>query len=169
VGDATRSCLVAGSELEGRDGPGDTPIFVWDSRNLQKSQHIYTESHTDTVTELKFHPSKPSLLLTASTDSLVNLIDVTNADEDEAVYQVINHRSAVHHAGFLSERAIYALGTDENLSFYQIQSDDPNVTEPDPVALGDIRSRLRVEYIVDIVQDNSDYLVAAGSHRYLQP
>ena len=165
--DPVRNCIVAGAELEGMDGPGDAPIFVWDSRNLSTPQHMYTESHTDTITELKFHPSHPSMLLTASTDSLINLIDVANPDEDEAVYQVINHKSALHHAGFLDDRTVYGLGTDETLSFYRVQNQDDNSVEPDPVVLGDVREGLGAEYVVDIARVGAEAWIATGKHRFV--
>ncbi|KAF2095942.1 WD40 repeat-like protein [Rhizodiscina lignyota] len=164
---AERNCVVAGAELEGQDGPGDAPIFVWDTRNLAKPQHVYTESHTDTVTELLFHPSVPSLLLTASTDSLINLIDVTNPDEDEAVHQVINHKSALHHAGFLNDTTVYGLGTDETLSFYRLQQ-GPEIEGDDSVddaeECGDVREALDVEYIVKIEWAGTTPYIVGGKH-----
>ena len=132
--------IAAGTELEG-DAPGDVAIHVWDSRNSQKTRVTYSESHTDTITELRFLPfpsNSSTVLLSGSTDGLVNIFDTTVGDEDDAVLQVINHRSAVHHTGLIGDE-IYALGTDEKLSFYTQQDPNPEHKDPDPFVLGDLR------------------------------
>lgn len=157
--------VAAGMELEG-NGPGDVSIFGWDIRFPGKIKLHYTESHTDTVTELRFLPrdGRPSnFLLSGSTDGLVNIYDTSTAEEEDAVFQVINHKSAVHHAGLLGND-IYALGTDETLSFYSQQNPDPEQEDAHPVYLGDVREQFGCDYVVDIVQIGSTPLVAAGRH-----
>jgi WD repeat-containing protein 89 len=156
--------VAAGTELEG-NGPGDVSVFVWDLRNPSTVLRKYTESHTDTVTELRFlpYPSQASkVLLSGSTDGLVNVFDTTQAEEEDAVLQVINHRSAIHRTGLVGDD-IYALGTDETLSFYAQQSPDVNDQEPEPYALGDIREMLSCEYAVKIWNDQNPLLVV-GNH-----
>ncbi|KAF2816429.1 WD40 repeat-like protein [Mytilinidion resinicola] len=155
--------VVAGTELE-KDGPGDAPVFVWDTRNPNVPVLLLPDSHTDTITTLSFHPSHPHILLSGSTDSLVNVFDTRKPDEEEALYQVINHSSAIHHAGFLNETDIYALGTDETLSFYQLQSEDDSVVEPAPKALGDVREGMGLEYVVKVMEVGGEACVVGGSH-----
>ncbi|KAF2871191.1 WD40-repeat-containing domain protein [Massariosphaeria phaeospora] len=134
--------LAAGIENPD-DGTGVSPVYVWDQRNIQKPLLELVESHTDTVTSLQLHPSLPTLLLSSSTDGLVNIFDISKPDEEEALYQVINHRSAVAHAGFMFPSTdIYALGTDETMSFYTLQSQEEEEEEPAPKAFGDVREQL---------------------------
>jgi WD40 repeat protein len=156
--------LAAGTELEG-DGPGDVSIFIWDLRNPSTVLRRYRESHTDTITELQFlpYPSQSSkVLLSGSTDGLVNIFDTTQAEEDDAILQVINHRSAIHHTGLI-ENDIYALGTDETLSFYVQQSPDLNHQEPDPYSFGDIREMFSCEYAIKLL-NNKNPLLVVGNH-----
>lgn len=130
--------------------------------------HSYIESHTDTVTTLSLHPSHPTLLLSSSTDGLINVFDTTHTDEEDALYQVINHRSAIAHAGFMYPSTdIYALGTDETLSFYALQSQREDEEEPAPKAFGDVREGLGCEYLVDMHWVGGKPYVAAGKHRYV--
>jgi WD40 repeat protein len=152
--------LAAGTESE-REGPGDVSIFIWDIRNPKSVRTSYIESHTDTITELRFLPY-PSVLLSASTDGLVNVFDTTKPDEDEAVIQVINHRSAVHHAGLIGSD-IYALGTDETLSFHCQQSSEIENNEPEPFFLGDVRGELHCDYAIKLHNDIVP-IIAVGSH-----
>jgi WD repeat-containing protein 89 len=156
--------IAAGTELE-NDGPGRVNVFVWDLRKPSEVLRTYSESHTDTITELQFLPYPAGgsrTLLSGSTDGLVNVFDLTQEEEDDAILQVINHRSATHHTGLIGDD-IYALGTDETLSFYVQQSPEEDFQEPDPYALGDIRERLSCEYAIKIWNDNTP-LLAVGIH-----
>jgi WD40 repeat protein len=126
----------------------------------------YVESHTDTVTSLQLHPSHPTLLLSSSTDGLINIFDTSQVEEDDALFQVINHRSAIAHAGFMYPGTdIYALGTDETMSLYALQSQKEEEEEPTPRAFGDVRESLGCEYLVDMHWVGGQPFVAAGKHR----
>ena len=139
-----------------------------DQRNPSTPLRSYIDSHTDTITTLALHPSLPSLLLSSSTDGLVNIFDTTQADEDDALYQVINHGSAIAHAGFMYPGTdIYAIGTDETLSFFALQSQKEEEEEPSPKIWGDVREGLGCEYVVDMCWIGDRPCVAAGKHRYV--
>lgn len=85
------------------------------------------------------------------------------------MYQVINHRSAIAHAGFMYPGTdIYALGTDETMSFYALQSQKEEEEEPSPKAFGDVREGLRCEYLVDVGWVGERPFVVAGKHRYVE-
>lgn len=60
---------------------------------------------------------------------------------------------------------IYALGTDETMSFYALQSQKEDEEEPTPKILGDVRGPLMCEYLVDIHWMGAQPFVAAGKHR----
>jgi WD40 repeat protein len=139
-----------------------------DQRNPSAPSISYVESHTDTITSLQLHPSHPSLLLSSSTDGLVNIFDISQPDEDDALFQVINHRSAIAHAGFMFPSTdIYALGTDETMSLYALQSQKEEEEEPAPRAFGDVRESLGCEYLVDMHWVGGQPFIAAGKHRYV--
>lgn len=157
--------LAAGIENP-EDGPRGSPVYIWDQRNPQAPVREYVESHTDTVTDLQIHPDLPNLLLSASTDGLVNIFDITQADEDDALYQVINHRSAIARAGFMFPTTdIYAMGTDETLSFYALQSQEEEKEEPTPKAYGDTREQLGCEYLAKMHWVGDKAYLASGKHR----
>ncbi|EPQ30929.1 uncharacterized protein PFL1_01827 [Pseudozyma flocculosa PF-1] len=96
---ATNPHLVAaGTELVGVDAHVD----IYDVRSPAAPLFRYTESHSDDVTSLRFHPSPhhADILVTGSTDGLVCAIDTTVDNEDDAVIAVGNTASSVARSGW---------------------------------------------------------------------
>lgn len=122
----------------------------------------YDEVHSDDVTELRFHPSEPHVLLSGSTDGLVNVYDTRISDEDDVVIQTLNQGS-VHHASFLSDTEIYVLTHDEKLAVYSVAEDCR--TGAALVDFGDARETLGCQYIANVTTkvDGSGAIVGAGS------
>lgn len=122
---------------------------------------------TLSTVQLQMHPTYPSRLISGATDGLVNVFDISVEDEEEALLQIINHGSSIHHVGLLSDTELCALSHDEVLSVYQLDhSGDDEISVP-PRAFGDLRTRLCCEYVVDVVFTNDrTAILGAGSHRY---
>ncbi|KAI2791167.1 hypothetical protein POX_c04023 [Penicillium oxalicum] len=139
---AENNTIVSGTELLS----SQAVVAFWDIRSPQAPRLQYVESHNDDITELQYHPTRSNILLSGSTDGLVNIYDTTVTDEDEALVQVINHGS-VHHAGFISERTIYALSHDEQFSIHPATDPDDSAQEPDPVHFDDVREPLGCEFL----------------------
>lgn len=117
-------------------------------------------------TQLQYHPTRNNILLSGSTDGLVNIYDTTVTDEDDALVQVINHGS-VHHAGFLSESTIFALSHDEQFSIHPATNPDDPGQEPEPVDFDDLREPLGVEYVVQVCMGGQGPYIAAGNKMYV--
>jgi WD repeat-containing protein 89 len=161
--------IAAGTELA-EEPPGNISIQVWDVRKPQNTRVTYSESHTDTITELRFLPypsSSSTVLMSGSTDGLVNIFNTTVAEEEDAILQVINNTSAIHHTGLIGDD-IYALGTEETLSFYAQQNPNLEQKDPDPFLLGDIREQWSCEYAIKIHNHMHTPLLAVGSHTDVQ-
>ncbi|KAJ4993535.1 WD repeat-containing protein [Stagonosporopsis vannaccii] len=164
VCNAQNNFLAAGIENPD-DGAHESPVYVWDQRNTSAPLRSYIDSHTDTVTSLQLHPTLPTLLLSSSTDGLVNIFDTSQAEEEDALYQVINHGSAIAHAGFMYPSTdIFALGTDETMSFYALQSQKEEEEEPAPKTFGDVREPLGCEYLAKMHWVGSQPFIATGKH-----
>ncbi|EAS32227.3 WD repeat protein [Coccidioides immitis RS] len=151
--------IVAGSELVS----AQAALSFWDLRSPGQPRMQYVESHNDDITELCYHPTRNDVLLSGSTDGLVSVYNTTIAEEDDALLQVINHGS-IHHAGFIGDKAIYALSHDEVFSIHPFNDPDENIVEPAPIQFGDLRSALHCDYAVDILVDGGVY-AAVGSTR----
>lgn len=144
--DTKSNFVAAGTELVGVDAG----VHIWDIRNLSKTFVSYIDSHNDDVTDVKFHPTDNNALLSGSTDGLVNVYNCSIQDEDDAVYQTINHGASIHSMGFLSEKRIFALSHMETFSIYQVADPDENVPEPKPIEFGDVREAWGCEYVIDM-------------------
>ncbi|KAK2853345.1 hypothetical protein FQN49_005159 [Arthroderma sp. PD_2] len=158
---ASSHSIVAGTELV----KSDAFVLFWDIRSPGKSRRQLVESHNDDVTEIQFHPTRPSVLLSGSTDGLVNIYNTTVADEDDALLQVIKH-SSIHHAGFIDDTAVYALSHDELFSVHPVtcadEDDDEPVDEVKVVEFGDLRPALKAEYVVQVLVDRVGSYVVSG-------
>lgn len=50
----------------------------------------YWESHDNDISQIKFHPSNPNLLLSGGLDGLINSFDISEANEDDALQCTLN-------------------------------------------------------------------------------
>ncbi|KAH6711732.1 hypothetical protein BKA61DRAFT_487706 [Leptodontidium sp. MPI-SDFR-AT-0119] len=164
-GDAVVVCTA------GRDGR----VALWDPRSGAKVGEVrsgdapvvqYIESHSDDVTELQFHPTRPQILLSGSTDGLVNIFNTTITDEEDALHQTINHGASISHANFLSEVDIFAISHDEKFSTYKLVTNpEEGVEEPLPVHHGDVRELLGGEYVANVVRrPDGGAVIGVGTH-----
>lgn len=155
--------IAAGNE-SASEGLGNVSVLLFDTRNPSVPLRDYVESHTDSITQLTFHPSQPNVLLSGSTDGLVSLFDVNQAEEEDALHQVLNPRSAIHCAGFLTPDQAYVLTTDEQFLIYPLQEPTEG-SEPAPaVDFGDVRPRLDCMYVIDLARQPDGQPVVAYGH-----
>lgn len=146
--------LAAGTEST-KEGLGDVSVLVYDLKSPSAPVRSFVESHTDSITQLQWHPTQRNLLLSGSTDGLVSVFDAEVAEEEDALMQVLNPRSAVHCAGFLAEDQVYALSTDEQFWVYGLEKTGTAEEEALPVKeFGDVRSDLGCMYVVDVLKES---------------
>lgn len=101
-------------------------------------------------------------LLTTSTDGLINLINTSQPDEDDAVLAVLNNRSAVQHfkaftasnstassQSLLDSGHVVAISQDEKLSVHAIKEGDVDAETSDPRTF-DLREVLGCDYVVGL-------------------
>lgn len=153
--------LAAGTESV-KEGLGEVSVLVYDVRKTGDPVRNYAESHTDSVTQLAFHATQSELLLSASTDGLVSFFDINQSEEEDALQQVLNPRSAVHCSGFLSTDEAYVLTTDEHFMIYPLNETTDGTSDP-TMDFGDVRSQLDCMYVIDVLQQpNSRSFIAYG-------
>ena len=147
---ASHDLVIAAGTESNKEGLGDVSVLLYDARNVSVPVRNYTESHTDTITQLAFHPTQPNLLLSGSTDGLVSVFDINVQDEEDALQQVFNPKSAVHCSGFLGPKEVYVVTSDEHFSVYllgEAKSSDGR----DMIGIGDVREKLKCMYVVGVV------------------
>jgi WD repeat-containing protein 89 len=128
----------------------------------QNKQRWQNTENNDDITVLQFRPSNNARLLSGGIDGLVSIFDTTITSEEDSLLQVVNH-GPIHKAGFLNEKVIYALSSDEHLSLYPVSSDGDD-EDPEPVIFGDLRERLGCEYAIDVSPRGLEGYLGVGSH-----
>ncbi|KAK7984887.1 WD domain-containing protein [Apiospora saccharicola] len=157
---STGFSVVAGTELKN----SQASILIWDVRSTPTPRHQYKEVHSDDITELNFHPTNHNILLSGSTDGLVNIYDTQITDEDEVVIQTLNHDASIHHAGFLNETEVYAVSHDERFALYNIAEDQEKGSATND--FGDMRQALNCQYIANVTvkANGAGAAIGAGTH-----
>ncbi|XXH05463.1 hypothetical protein Hte_011890 [Hypoxylon texense] len=152
--------VVAGTELQDHQAS----ILVWDVRSTPTPKLHYKEVHSDDVTELNFHPSDHNILLSGSTDGLVNICDTRITDEDEVVIQTFNHDASIHHAAFLNDTEVFALSHDEKLALYDMAENHENGAAT--TDFGDMRNVLGCQYVANVFakSNGTGAVIGAGAH-----
>lgn len=74
---------------------GEAFLIFYDMR-VQKCMGSFFESHQDDVTAIRFHPLNPDTMASGSTDGLINIFDLKETDEEDAILTTINTESSVH-------------------------------------------------------------------------
>jgi len=72
----------------------DCYILFWDTR-ASKLLGCYSEAHSDDVTAIEFHTQMPHSLASGSTDGLVNVFNLLESSEDDALKYSFNTSSSV--------------------------------------------------------------------------
>ncbi|XP_036330625.1 WD repeat-containing protein 89 [Rhagoletis pomonella] len=73
---------------------GNVFLFFYDIRE-RKPLGAYFDSHEDDITALCFHATNPDLMCSGSTDGLINVYNLKEATEDDALLTTINTESSV--------------------------------------------------------------------------
>ncbi|NWU63475.1 WDR89 protein, partial [Pterocles burchelli] len=115
----------------------DTFLVFWDARGITSSANttkeplgVYSESHNDDITKICFHPIEPNLLVSGSTDGLVNVFDINKDNEDDALISTCNSDSSVSCIGWSGKdyKQVYCTTHDEGFCWWdtaQLDTEEP--------------------------------------------
>ncbi|NXS91984.1 WDR89 protein, partial [Jacana jacana] len=107
----------------------DTFLVFWDARGItncasttKEPLGVYSESHNDDITKICFHPIKPNLVVSGSTDGLVNVFDINKDTEDDALIATCNSDSSVSFIGWSGKdyKQVYCTTHDEGFCWWDI-------------------------------------------------
>ncbi|KAM9842563.1 WD repeat-containing protein 89 [Aulostomus maculatus] len=120
--------LCAGTEQINHE---DSFLVFWDTRKPGDSVlGVYSESHSDDITQVRFHPRDKDRMASGSTDGLVNVFDLTRGTEEEALLATCNSDSFAASVCWCGPDYswLMCLGFDEGLHLWdlgQLDSDKP--------------------------------------------
>ncbi|XP_064569456.1 WD repeat-containing protein 89 [Zonotrichia leucophrys gambelii] len=115
----------------------DTFLVFWDARGItdcasatKEPLGVYSESHNDDITKICFHPVEPNLVVSGSTDGLVNVFDINKDNEDDALISTCNSDSSVSSLGWAGEdyKQVYCMTHDEGFCWWdtaQLDTEEP--------------------------------------------
>lgn len=154
--------LCAGSGLVEEDAY----LVFWDQR-MPKPLGGYWNSHTDDVTQVKFHKSKGGVIASGSMDGLINVFDITEQCEEDALTYSLNVENSIDKLCWVSEEEIASISQCSGLSVWSALSGDCHYKlDRDSVCEAIKRSKADDCYIVDIYRDvrNRAVLLAGSYH-----
>ena len=146
-------------------GTDDLALF-YDMRTGAKLGE-YGESHVDAVTKVRFHPTQPAFVVTASEDGVVCCFDCRISDESEALESILNVESAVTTLGFFGElkENIYCLTGTETLDLWNMWT-ATRLHHYDTIRDDCNSNDLATDYLIDCVYDDQsrDLFLLVGNH-----
>ncbi|XP_017538867.1 WD repeat-containing protein 89 isoform X2 [Pygocentrus nattereri] len=172
--------LCAGTEQVGED----SFLVFWDARmvgdggNKTETKQdrllgVFSESHSDDITTVCFHPSRADRLASGATDGLVNVFDLSLGEEDDALVTTCNCESS---AGSLCWSGtdldrLLCLSHDEGLHLWdlsRLDSDDPLTLlgSLDARTLVSLPEGASLDYFVGgtWLEDEGHLILVGGSH-----
>lgn len=115
------SLLCAGTEQIDSE---DSFLVFWDVRKPSALLGVYSESHSDDITQVRFHPTDKDRLASGSADGLVNVFDLRKGAEEEALVGTCNSESSVSALCWLELERLLCVSHDEGLRLWDLKSLD---------------------------------------------
>jgi hypothetical protein len=139
-------------------GGAKEKLLFWDLRRVDasapnRSPLAFTESHTEDITKVRFHPVVGNKLFTGSVDGLICLFDTAQSNEEDALLSVIPVDRAVSTFGFFGPTGadLYVVSTDQMLSLWNIdQAEELAKLEDSRKAL---ENTVPMDYVIDCQYD----------------
>lgn len=120
--------LCAGTEQINDE---DSFLVFWDARKPGGALlGVYSESHSDDITQVRFHPRDKDRLASGSTDGLVNVFDLSRGAEEEALLATCNSDSSAGSVCWFGDdfARLLCLSHDEGLHLWdlgQLETEEP--------------------------------------------
>ncbi|CAG9762161.1 unnamed protein product [Ceutorhynchus assimilis] len=154
--------LAAGTNLF----EGDAFILFWDVRST-KLQGAYWESHTDDITQVKFNPDDSNMLLSGSTDGLINTYNLAESNEDDALQQCLNTEELVEQLEWFWERQqwkISCITSSNNLQLWEVDGAEPYKRFNRDTIAGNIKKNANKVYVAKVHPASNSLIILTGSN-----
>lgn len=144
----------------------DALLVFWDARvnsqDLSSTKDplgAYSETHSDDITKVCFHPRNPNMVVSGSTDGLVNIYDISLDNEDDALVTTCNSVSSVSSIGWSGKdyKQVYCMTHDEGFYWWDLNHLDTD----QPLTCLSIQD---VREVVTMRESSLDYLIGGLYH-----
>ena len=122
----------------------------------------FTQIHSEDITQVRFLPSSPNILISSSVDGLICFTDCSNFCEDDALLSSLNVQSSVSKFSLLNAEMLSVLTDDQKLSLWNI-SDQSLLCQYGSVLSLDESLGLNVNYGLDCHFIGSDLCLSVGN------
>lgn len=146
-----------------------TFLLFWDVRG-GSVLGSYWDCHSDDITQIKFHPNQADMMATSATDGLINVFDISQNTEDDALTYCMNAEVTVGKLSWLCQNGRYerlsGLTDIESLQYWDIKEAAPlHKYSREEVASAMKRRVVDECYLVsvDMTSDGDNPLVLTGS------
>jgi len=137
--------LSAGTEVSEKDK--NSYLYFWDIRKPALVLGTYFESHTNDITDICFDPNRRNVVATGSSDELINVLDLNEAEEDDAIMATLNVESCVERLHWTQsvDNGLICLTQEESIQLWNYEEVAPTVN------MSAISSNLGFDYIIDFL------------------
>ncbi|XP_055531641.1 WD repeat-containing protein 89 [Wyeomyia smithii] len=109
---------------------GDSFLLFYDVRE-RAFLGSYWECHSEDITNVRFHPTNPDLLASSSVDGLVNVFDISQSCEDDALQYCFNVENSVEtfswHSSPTKKDWISCITTTNDFHLFDVENQDHEV------------------------------------------
>ncbi|XP_065087940.1 WD repeat-containing protein 89 [Ochlerotatus camptorhynchus] len=106
---------------------GDSFLLFFDIRE-RSFLGSYWECHSEDVTNVRFHPTNPDLLSSASVDGLINVFDISKPNEDDALQDCFNVENSIEsinwHSSPTDKDWISCITTTNDFHLYEVETQE---------------------------------------------
>lgn len=144
----------------------DALLIFWDARmnsqglsSTKEPLGAYSETHSDDITKVCFHPRNPSMVVSGSTDGLVNIYDISLDNEEDALVTTCNSVSSVSSIGWSGKdyKQIYCMTHDEGFYWWDLNHLDTDQSLT-CLSIQDVRE------VINVKEGSLDYLIGGLYH-----
>ncbi|XP_017120029.1 WD repeat-containing protein 89 [Drosophila elegans] len=144
-------------------------LVFYDVRE-RRQMGVYCDSHEDDITSVRFHAQNPDILCTGSVDGLINVFNVQEADEDEALLNTFNTESSVArlqwHRNVYDKDIISCITTTGDFKSYESEEGDEvcSFERPDVTAAIRRKNASNFNLIGAHNQEDGEVFLLAGTN-----
>ncbi|XP_058456197.1 WD repeat-containing protein 89 isoform X2 [Malaya genurostris] len=147
---------------------GDSFLLFYDIRE-REYMGSYWECHSEDITHVRFHPTNPDLFASGSVDGLINVFDISQPNEDDALQYCFNIHNAIEtfnwHQSPQKKDWISCITTTNDFHLYDVASQNQEAVCSRQSITAAIRRTSSIDCnLIETHNDSSGFFLLAGSN-----